>query len=145
MNSNTNDGKQNMTKVRKILFFVVLIIVFGFILFILGYNIKTKDYKKVTATIVDIRVDSIDNMGQEKSAPYTYFETYLYVINGKEYRVEQKVYKPKEINNTKIIKYNPLNPEELYNQHFSNGMLAIIIFLIIFEILLYIIIKKHEI
>ena len=131
-------------KTLKLIFIIIFISTFIFTSLIVIYKIQTRNYKTVNATIKNVRIDDTDNTGN-KRMNNTIYTTYSYEVNSKLYEIEIKTFLQKNIGKNEIIKYNPNNPKQIYNKLYVNGLIAFTLFQLLFEIILYLIIKKYHV
>lgn len=130
---------------NKIIFVVVAIIVCICIVVLVFRLFQWVHYNEIDAEIVDIEMDGKDSTGNSISIPALYV-IYSYEYNGNTYLVKQKIFSEYGLvkGELKKIRINPQNPKKIFNTYQTIGTIVLAIFLIIFDVLLYFIIRVSK-
>lgn len=127
---------------RKI-FFTVTIIIVALLCLVGLMTVKWISCEPVDAVVVSVENDYRDNTGNPQSSQVTHI-TYEYEVNGEKYQGKQDAifWNSLKEGDQKKIRVNPKS-HKMFNATMMKGLVGLLIFLTIFDGLLYAILRKE--
>ncbi|MBR1629386.1 MAG: hypothetical protein IJ679_09015 [Lachnospiraceae bacterium] len=132
-------------KINKRIFVIVLAGICTLLLFLINRAIVWTRYIPVEATVKEIEVDNRDNVGNTASMSHIY-AVYSYDYDNRHFESRQMLFSHwgHEAGDKKIIRISSEDPNVVFNTYQTKGTIMVVMFCILFEVLLFMIIKKDR-
>lgn len=127
-------------KTNLIIFIIVAIAILLCVLLLVFRLSQWMQYTEVDAKIVGIQTENKDHSGQTKTIP-SHFVVYEYDYGDNSYKVRQQVFTEFGLNKGELkkIRIDPANPDTAFNSYQTKGIIAVLVFLVLFDGLLLVI------